>query len=70
MDENALYLSPRMYDLFLEKVKIETDAPLELNFHGTMVPVRKLPYSQGNQLIATGWLAEILLDAIIKTIKK
>lgn len=70
MDENILYLSPRMYNLLKEKYKIETDIPLELDFKGTTIPVRELPYAQGNLLMATGWLAEVLKDAIIETIKE
>lgn len=70
MDENVLYLSPRMYNLLKEKYQIETDVPLELDFKGTTIPVRELPYATGNLLMATGWLAESLYNAVIETIKE
>lgn len=70
MDENILYLSPPMYNLLLERAKIETDAPLELDFQGERIPIRKLSYAHGNQLMATGWLAEVLFESVMETIKE
>ncbi|MBD8349376.1 hypothetical protein [Dysgonomonas sp. HGC4] len=70
MDENILYLSPAMYDLLLEKVEMQADIPLEFIIQGEAVPVRKLSYATGNLLMATGWLAEVLYNAVIETIKE